>query len=392
MAGVRVPIVPFAHEYLVTQPFRERTPGEHLPTLRDPDLLIYFREEGGGLVMGGYERESAPWALDEHQLDAIPADFNGRLLEEDWPRFEEIAKNSSQTRAGDGRDHGHAPDQRARGVHARQRVLPRRERGARVLRRRRLLRARPRRRGRDRSRDGASGSSTASPRRTCGRWTSAASARTSARPATRSSAPRRSTRPTTTSATPATSARRADRCARPAPTPGTASTARPSARSPGWERVNWYESNAASGRRVAAPARLGGHALVARDRRRAPRDARARGAVRRVLVRQARDRRAGRGGRSWNRCATTAWRATSARSPTRRCSTRAAGSSATSRSRACEEELFSIVTGTAFGNHDLGWIRRHAPRDGSVRCTDVTARWACFALWGPRARDILAPI
>jgi 4-methylaminobutanoate oxidase (formaldehyde-forming) len=91
MAGVRVPVVPFAHEYLVTQPFRERTPGEHLPTLRDPDLLIYFREEGAGLVMGGYERHSAPWSLDEHQLDRIPPDFNGRLLEEDWPRFEEIA-------------------------------------------------------------------------------------------------------------------------------------------------------------------------------------------------------------------------------------------------------------------------------------------------------------
>src|SRR6202011_3588243 len=68
----------------------------HLPTLRDPDLLIYFREEGGGLVMGGYERQSAPWALDEHLRDAIPADFNGRLLEEDWPRFEEIAKSSSR--------------------------------------------------------------------------------------------------------------------------------------------------------------------------------------------------------------------------------------------------------------------------------------------------------
>ena len=97
MAGVRVPIVPFAHEYLVTQPFRERTVGGeivHLPTLRDPDLLIYFREEGGGLVMGGYERRSAPWALDGHLLDAIPHDFNGRLLEEDWPRFEEIAANS----------------------------------------------------------------------------------------------------------------------------------------------------------------------------------------------------------------------------------------------------------------------------------------------------------
>jgi 4-methylaminobutanoate oxidase (formaldehyde-forming) len=57
-----------------------------------------------------------------------------------------------------------------------------------------------------------------------------------------------------------------------------------------------------------------------------------------------------------------------------------------------EEELFSIVTGTAFGNHDLSWIRRHAPHDGSVRCTDVTARWACFALWGPCAREILAPL
>jgi 4-methylaminobutanoate oxidase (formaldehyde-forming) len=57
-----------------------------------------------------------------------------------------------------------------------------------------------------------------------------------------------------------------------------------------------------------------------------------------------------------------------------------------------EEELFSIVTGTAFANPDLSWIRRHVPGDGSVRCADVTARWSCFALWGPRSRDILAPL
>src|ERR1700736_120781 len=94
MAGVRVPVVPFAHEYLVTQPFRDRAGDEHLPTLRDPDLLIYFREEGAGLVMGGYEPHSAPWAVDEHLVDRIPNDFNGRLLEEDWPRFEEIVVNS----------------------------------------------------------------------------------------------------------------------------------------------------------------------------------------------------------------------------------------------------------------------------------------------------------
>ncbi|HEY2006038.1 MAG TPA: FAD-dependent oxidoreductase, partial [Solirubrobacteraceae bacterium] len=99
LAGTRVPVVPFAHEYLVTQPFRDRGVGEdivHLPTLRDPDLLIYYREEGAGLVMGGYERRSRPWALDDHLVDRIPPDFNGRLLEEDWPRFEEIAANSSR--------------------------------------------------------------------------------------------------------------------------------------------------------------------------------------------------------------------------------------------------------------------------------------------------------
>ncbi len=158
MAGVRVPIVPFAHEYLVTQPFRDRGQAggapSHLATLRDPDLLIYFREEGGGLVMGGYERSSAPWALDEHHLDAIPQDFNGRLLEEDWPRFEEIAAQLLKTGARDGGHQGHAPDQRPGGVHARQRVLPRRERGARLLRGGGLLRAWPGGRRRHRARDG----------------------------------------------------------------------------------------------------------------------------------------------------------------------------------------------------------------------------------------------
>jgi len=96
LAGVRIPIVPMEHEYVVTQPFRDRSEVEHLPTMRDPDLLVYYREEGAGLVMGGYERHCAPWALDDDGagLDAIPADFNGRLLEEEWDRFEEIARNA----------------------------------------------------------------------------------------------------------------------------------------------------------------------------------------------------------------------------------------------------------------------------------------------------------
>ncbi len=54
------------------------------------------------------------------------------------------------------------------------------------------------------------------------------------------------------------------------------------------------------------------------------------------------------------------------------------------------EDRFGIVTGTAFGSHDLAWIRSHLTEGDDVRVEDVTSQWACFALWGPRARDILA--
>ena len=94
MAGVRVPVVPFSHQYLVTSGFREESDTRVLPTLRDPDLLVYFRSDVRGLVMGGYERQSRPAFLTDALQDSIPDDFNGRLLDEDWPRFEEITQNS----------------------------------------------------------------------------------------------------------------------------------------------------------------------------------------------------------------------------------------------------------------------------------------------------------
>src|SRR5439155_14883146 len=86
LAGVVVPVIPMAHQYLITKP--DGVPLD-VPTMRDPSLLVYFRGESGGLVMGGYERQPAPWSL-----DGIPADFNGRLLAEDWPRFEELMENA----------------------------------------------------------------------------------------------------------------------------------------------------------------------------------------------------------------------------------------------------------------------------------------------------------
>jgi 4-methylaminobutanoate oxidase (formaldehyde-forming) len=92
MVDVRVPIVPMSHQYVVTAPFLDG--GAALPSLRDPDLLVYYRQEVRGLVMGGYERESAPWTATARSYDAVPPDFNGKLLAEDWPRFTEIAENA----------------------------------------------------------------------------------------------------------------------------------------------------------------------------------------------------------------------------------------------------------------------------------------------------------
>ena len=54
------------------------------------------------------------------------------------------------------------------------------------------------------------------------------------------------------------------------------------------------------------------------------------------------------------------------------------------------EDRFFLVTGTAFGTHDRAWLERNMPRDGSVQVDDVTSAFACFCLWGPNARDVVS--
>jgi 4-methylaminobutanoate oxidase (formaldehyde-forming) len=87
MAGLFLPVIPMAHLYIITKPI----PGvEHdIPTLRDPDLLVYWREEVGGLVTGGYERNPEPFGL-----RGIPKDFKYQLLPPDWERFAPLMENS----------------------------------------------------------------------------------------------------------------------------------------------------------------------------------------------------------------------------------------------------------------------------------------------------------
>ena len=79
--GVTVPLHSAEHFYVVT----EQIDGVHpdLPIMRDPDGWTYFKEEVGGLVVGGFEPEAKPW----RSPDAIPYPFEFQLLDEDWEHF-----------------------------------------------------------------------------------------------------------------------------------------------------------------------------------------------------------------------------------------------------------------------------------------------------------------
>jgi len=390
MAGVRVPVVAFAHEYLVTQPFRERAAGEHLPTLRDPDLLIYFREEGAGLVMGGYERRSAPWALDERLLDAIPQDFNGRLLEEDWPRFEEIAANSRRrvpamdeitvTRLINGPE-AFTPDNEfclgespVRGLYVAAGFCAHGLAGAGGIGKvmaEWIVEGEP-------SIDvwemdiRRFGAHYRSPRYTLARAKEVYETyydirypgheRVAGRPLRTSSA-----------------------------YPWHAEHGATFGEKSGWERVNWYEANAPGGEESLRPRGWAGihwsPAIGAEHRGTRERA----GLFDESSFSKLEVAGAGAGKFLERLCDNRVAREVGAITYTQMLNRRG-GIECDFTVTRVKEELFSIVTGTAFGNHDLSWISRHAPLDGSVRCADVTARWACFALWGPRAREILAPL
>ncbi len=87
LAGVNVPLYSAEHFYIVTG----QIPGVHpmLPVMRDPDGYIYYKEEVGGLLMGGFEPQAKPWAM-----DPIPSTFQFELLGEDWDQFEILMTNA----------------------------------------------------------------------------------------------------------------------------------------------------------------------------------------------------------------------------------------------------------------------------------------------------------
>ncbi len=81
MAGVNVPLVSVEHQYMITQQVEGLA--KTMPTIRDPDRRIYFKEEVGGLVAGAYEPNPLAWAV-----NGIPEKFSFTLLESNWDHFE----------------------------------------------------------------------------------------------------------------------------------------------------------------------------------------------------------------------------------------------------------------------------------------------------------------
>jgi glycine cleavage system aminomethyltransferase T/glycine/D-amino acid oxidase-like deaminating enzyme len=383
LAGVTVPIIPMAHEYL----FTEAIPGvgPDLPTMRDPDNLCYFREEVGGLCMGGYERHPAPWSL-----DGVPADFNGRLLAPDWPRFEEIMAGAIRrvpaiADAGVSRmingPEGFTPDNEfilgeseVRGFFVAAGFCAHGIAGAGGI-----------------GRQVASWIVDGEPELDLWKMD-----------IRRFGAHYRSQAFTLARTTEVyqtyydihypNEERQAGRPLRLSPTYETlAELGGAFGEKSGWERPNWFESNAADGDESLRPRgwvgmhwspAIGAEALATRhaaglfdETSFAKIEVVGPGAVAflqglcandvdvpvgRIVYTQLLNRRGG------IECDLTVTRVTGDR--------------------------FLMITGTAVGQHDLGWLRRHLPGDGSVLINDLTSGRVCFALWGPRARDILASV
>jgi 4-methylaminobutanoate oxidase (formaldehyde-forming) len=87
LAGVALPLQAAEHYYLITEPLDWAHPD--LPVVEDPDRYGYYREEAGGILVGLFEPEGAPWSLDE-----IPQDLGFAVLPPDWERMSGFLSNA----------------------------------------------------------------------------------------------------------------------------------------------------------------------------------------------------------------------------------------------------------------------------------------------------------
>lgn len=86
MAGANVPLQACEHFYIVTEAIEGLT---QLPVLRVPDEHAYYKEDAGKFLLGAFEPQSKPWAV-----DGIPEDFEFDQLQEDFDHFEPILEKA----------------------------------------------------------------------------------------------------------------------------------------------------------------------------------------------------------------------------------------------------------------------------------------------------------
>ncbi|MBV8257845.1 MAG: FAD-dependent oxidoreductase, partial [Actinobacteria bacterium] len=383
LVGVDLPMVPFGHQYLITEPFEPAL--EPLPTLRDPDNLVYFRTEVGGLVMGGYERNPAPWAL-----DGIPEGFEAKLLPQEWERMEELFTNAihrvpametAEVKTFFNGPEAFTPDADfllgetdAPGFWVAAGGCAHGLAGA-----------------------GGIG-------KVMGEWIVDGRPEWDVWPLDL----RRFGRQYRSQAY--TLARTYESLSKyyDIKYPGEERQAgRPLRISPvyqrhisldaafgekgGWERVNWYESNAGGGDASLRPGGWAGEnwspaiqveAMAARELA--------------ALFDQSSFSKLevlGPGALAFleRMCANRIDKPVGTVVYTQLLNERGGIEADLSVLRRGDDR-FLLVTGTAFGNHDRAWLERNAPRDGSVYVSDLTSSLACLCLWGPRARDVLQPL
>ena len=392
LAGVRIPVVPMSHEYLITQPFRERDPAESAPHAARPGPARVLPRGGRRAVMGGYERHSAPAFLPDGgaAFDSIPPDFNGRLLEDDWDRFEEIVAGARRrvpqmddvkiTRMINGPE-AFTPDNEF--------CLGETEVGGLFV-------------AAGFCAHGLAGAGGIG--RVMAEWISEGEPSLDLwhMDVRRFGGQYRSPGYTLARVTETYESyydilypgheRTAGRPLRVSPAAGWhRDHAAAFGEKSGWERVNWYDTNAAAGDESLRPRGWAGRhwspaigaehaacrdgAAIFDESSFAKLEIEGPGAA--ELLEHLCDNRVARdvgqitytqmlNGRGGIECDFTVAR--------------------------LAEDRFSIVTGTAFGNHDREWIRRHAAGRPGVAVRDVTSQWACIGLWGPSARELLQPL
>jgi 4-methylaminobutanoate oxidase (formaldehyde-forming) len=381
LAGVHVPLVAMAHQYAITKPTGI---SRDMPTLRDPARLVYFRAESGGLVVGGYERNPSVWGL-----EGIAPDFNSRLLEPDWDRFAPLYE------AAISRVPELADAEIVTLINGPEAFTPD---GEFIL-----------------------GESTVA-----GFWVAAgfcahgiagaggmgklmAEWIIEGQPSldawaldSRRFGPQYRSRDYTLIRTDEIYAtyydvkypgheRQAGRGLKVSPVNARHHDLGAAfGEKSGWERVNWYESNADAGDESTRPdgwagmlwsPAIGAEHLACRTSA--------------ALFDESSFSKldvTGAGAAAFleRLCANGVARRVGAVTYTQLLNPRGGVECDLTVTRLAEDR-FRLVTGTAFGNHDGAWIRAHL-EDDSVVVEDVTSKYACFALWGPRARDILQPL